>query len=560
MANRDIINYIRETRGSGFSDDQIKDTLKTAGWLESDISDSFNELNSSTKTYTAEETAPASPTLGSKINLGEPIQVDDKDLLHNEITKKIQNVQVPIDSLKSGRIASQQTGNALRSLLEEEEIGSVNGTKKEALSEPDSQTKSPIQGSDQPVPSIQGVKQTSSSRRFLIPALITIGLIGIAGVGVFAFNTLRSNPTKIVENAFINWSQAQTYSYSGKMQFNLSAQTSQTLQEFNEAGSNKYRTQLAELNNQILNDNLAQAQVTTTNGIIVNFSGTTDFSDNNNVKKSLVVDVPESPNLPFGFGFEATIIDGRFYLKPTKISAPSELDINFLLNQAVLIDLAKFATILEEPSLTTEAQKLTSSARIKSEDISVIKDKYQIFSNLQSLPSETIANQNTHHFGFTGANQFGTAMEEILSKDTLPLELITTIKEMTEVAGEVWIGKDDNMPVKIKLTGVNGGNKTELELNFNKYNEPLNIVAPENPKLLGLVIFELFDEIAKSGIELPNIPSTLFIDSDKDGLYDVIEDFYSTDPNNNDTDNDSYIDGEEVKNNYNPAGQGRLEY
>lgn len=48
------------------------------------------------------------------------------------------------------------------------------------------------------------------------------------------------------------------------------------------------------------------------------------------------------------------------------------------------------------------------------------------------------------------------------------------------------------------------------------------------------------------------------IDSDKDGLTDLVEKFYGTDPYNPDTDGDGYLDGEEVKNHFNPLGQGKL--
>lgn len=49
------------------------------------------------------------------------------------------------------------------------------------------------------------------------------------------------------------------------------------------------------------------------------------------------------------------------------------------------------------------------------------------------------------------------------------------------------------------------------------------------------------------------------IDSDGDGLDDYQEvKVYQTDPLNKDSDNDSYSDGEEVKNGYNPLGAGRL--
>ena len=51
----------------------------------------------------------------------------------------------------------------------------------------------------------------------------------------------------------------------------------------------------------------------------------------------------------------------------------------------------------------------------------------------------------------------------------------------------------------------------------------------------------------------------IIIDTDGDGLSDDLEGYYGTDINNPDTDGDSYPDGTEINNGYNPLGEGRLE-
>lgn len=48
------------------------------------------------------------------------------------------------------------------------------------------------------------------------------------------------------------------------------------------------------------------------------------------------------------------------------------------------------------------------------------------------------------------------------------------------------------------------------------------------------------------------------LDSDNDGLTDVDEAKYGTDPYNRDSDGDGFTDGEEVKNGFNPLGPGKL--
>lgn len=53
-------------------------------------------------------------------------------------------------------------------------------------------------------------------------------------------------------------------------------------------------------------------------------------------------------------------------------------------------------------------------------------------------------------------------------------------------------------------------------------------------------------------------PVDATIDSDQDGLTDVEETKYGTDPVNSDTDGDTYLDGAEVKGGYNPLGVGKL--
>lgn len=53
-------------------------------------------------------------------------------------------------------------------------------------------------------------------------------------------------------------------------------------------------------------------------------------------------------------------------------------------------------------------------------------------------------------------------------------------------------------------------------------------------------------------------PAGMMIDSDGDGLFDDAEKRFGTDPLNQDSDQDGYADGEEIKNNFNPLGAGAL--
>ena len=52
--------------------------------------------------------------------------------------------------------------------------------------------------------------------------------------------------------------------------------------------------------------------------------------------------------------------------------------------------------------------------------------------------------------------------------------------------------------------------------------------------------------------------SVVYNDADGDGLLNWEEALWGTDPDNPDTDGDSFSDGTEVKNGYNPSGQGKI--
>ncbi|MDD3284670.1 MAG: gamma-glutamylcyclotransferase [Patescibacteria group bacterium] len=70
-------------------------------------------------------------------------------------------------------------------------------------------------------------------------------------------------------------------------------------------------------------------------------------------------------------------------------------------------------------------------------------------------------------------------------------------------------------------------------------------------------------EVATSTEQIFELDNALnieaLLDSDKDGLLDIYEDYYKTDKNNIDSDNDTYLDGSEVINGYNPNGSGKID-
>jgi hypothetical protein len=154
---------------------------------------------------------------------------------------------------------------------------------------------------------------------------------------------------------------------------------------------------------------------------------------------------------------------------------------------------------------------------------------------------------------------------------------------LSEVDVELWIGKSDSLLYRLKADGtfnekflssyaekkdalgeeseeqseeVSGGESFDFNLDYTLSNFDTTAVRkPENAKDLdkALVVLEYQGMKEKS----KNDP-----DQDGDGLSDKLETLYGSDPKKTDTDGDSYIDGDEVWNGYDPTliGSARADY
>lgn len=92
--------------------------------------------------------------------------------------------------------------------------------------------------------------------------------------------------------------------------------------------------------------------------------------------------------------------------------------------------------------------------------------------------------------------------------------------------------------------------------------QPLEEVSNNVPTALRNVINNQSETIQKLIGVNPQIPSDLtdnyYLDSDEDGIVDVIEVLIGTLPNKADSDEDGFTDLEELNNGYNPLGEGKL--
>lgn len=157
---------------------------------------------------------------------------------------------------------------------------------------------------------------------------------------------------------------------------------------------------------------------------------------------------------------------------------------------------------------------------------------------------------------------------------------------------EMWIGKKDFRLYKFKTTlkkenikafefasEFSDSDSIGIQTTYSNYNQPVSIDVPKDAidldtfmnslnldKIGGFPGQNEFPETAPISINSPSdIPQSELQtgnqnkDSDNDGLDDFSESYvWETDPNNPDTDGDTYKDGDEVKSGYNPKGEGKL--
>ena len=137
--------------------------------------------------------------------------------------------------------------------------------------------------------------------------------------------------------------------------------------------------------------------------------------------------------------------------------------------------------------------------------------------------------------------------------------------------GEIWFPRRPAVwaPSRVMLTmRTKSASDVKIDLAV-RYDDFFNggYPAPANPRTLSVVLDQLAGEAdSEAQLLLPlatpkdelSMSKAFFSDFDQDELRDALELFYGTDPANPDSDNDTFTDGEEVSQGYNPAGAGSL--
>jgi hypothetical protein len=138
-----------------------------------------------------------------------------------------------------------------------------------------------------------------------------------------------------------------------------------------------------------------------------------------------------------------------------------------------------------------------------------------------------------------------------------------SVDSLPEMAGTLWLGTDDHLPRKIMVSLGDHAKDVRgtITIDFSKYNDTVRVDIPQR-----IVPIETFlsdptgsegstEEVIFFPDDMLTLPSPDNPDTDGDGLTDILEDFYGTDPLSADTDQDGYTDATEIENGFNPLDE-----
>lgn len=171
------------------------------------------------------------------------------------------------------------------------------------------------------------------------------------------------------------------------------------------------------------------------------------------------------------------------------------------------------------------------------------------------------------------------AKEDREPTDEERLSIGTTATNLEHVTVRLWIGKKNHYLYRLQaIGGLPKENSNELtpvdvRIDFTDFNKDAAIVPPSSPLSFSSIYQSLLHTLPSNGIALgrsnviptmtqgatiPEKTTQSITDPDGDGLDNLLEGFFGSNPRKPDSDGDGVSDGEEVKRGTNPNGKGSL--
>ncbi len=348
-------------------------------------------------------------------------------------------------------------------------------------------------------------------------ALIALGLV-VAGILAAVYFSYWQNPARVLGKAVTKTASAQSLHYEGSLKVQG---------ELDKESKEKFSSDIA-------------------------FRGDYDGQKSDNPKLTLAlggkVDLGKSIGKYEG-ELEGRYLDKTFYGALTKAPKNDFIDLEGFTNLW-----AKF------PEEKTEDKPLSDYAKPLSKEenkrLEAALKKHKVVSKLMTEKDEQVDGVPSRHYKATldykQLKELAPDVASILLRKPLDekekQEIRDSITEpKTNTPIDVWVSKRDGTVRKVfshdEVSAPGDAAyavSADSTLLFSKINQPVTIKAPEK----SLTAEQLEKESTN--------------DTDKDGLVDLAERYFKTNPKNPDSDGDKFKDGTEAARGFDPAGPGKL--
>jgi hypothetical protein len=332
----------------------------------------------------------------------------------------------------------------------------------------------------------QAVFQESGKKKNVLFLVVSIFLgILLIGGGVFAyFYYFKETPEKVFEKMMGKISEIEKFVKTVEYQGEIKTQVEVRVQNDTDKD---------------VNDSFWGKNINTDVSLV--FDGKIDFdgSKMSFVGNKLKFSMDPLKIEPNNFALEGRVIDKNLYLKFNNLNL-GFIDLSFLSNQWIKIDIEKEENINPE--------------KIKNYNKEFAKSK--ILRPVEYLGEEKIDTIRTNHYKFKlDKDEFKRLLSENGNKKLSENE-IKNIENLDKTSGEIWIGKKDYLPYRLKLlilyeekskNEISSGTST-VDIYFKNYNKPVQIDIPSQSKSIEEVMQEFFNS---SGNDLynpkPSLPS-----------------------------------------------------
>lgn len=546
MSQQELLAYIKPNLEKGFKAEQLKAELLKAGWEETAVNEAFSSL---------EKSAAKQPN--------QVVESQKKEVLETKPIEKEVDIEPKFNSNSNANLelGSVQALNR----------GERQADKKEEVKDRGNETKS----AEKDLEKKKEKKKMSLvlSPKLKLALIILLSVIVLGALAFFAYARFQDSPMKVLEKSLAAMEEVSSFDYSLEIKGDYQWKDG----NFSDIISDPFALlgiQETEVKESALIPSKHQAKL-----ILSGHSSAKTSNLDSRFDISLISDeMQEGEKIEL----ETRFIQDQAYLK---LSLPSSdmIDLSILENKWLKV-------ALKDTSLTADLWEGTNK-------IKEAVTEHEPFKIADTFSGSLASGQKTYHYILEFDK---VALEKVLleleaedesDQERKQQELKEYIDNIELISGELVVGRDDFLmhQLALSITMKEGAFIDDqlqiLNLNFNlslqSFNEPINVVEPDASVAIEEVIGELFESFLANTIEPEldlvdleegdlidednNLEGTdleidMELDSDLDGLTDYEEiNIYNTDPQDPDTDGDSYSDGEEVLNGYNPLGDGLLE-